>query len=102
MMFVVTSNPLVLPLIMLIWAIDIYMLLVSLRLILGQLSATRSSILCKALRELVDPIPNRVGEWLTACRSRKSPPWAQWVIVLGVGLVARYVLSSLVFSMCQT
>lgn len=102
MMFIVTSNPIALALIMLIWSIDLYLLAVSLRLILGQLSATRSSILCKALSELVDPIPNRLGEWLAARRSHPSPPWMRWGIVIGVGVIARHLLASSVLSMFPT
>ena len=91
-MIVYTTNILVVPLILSIWAIDFYLFAASVRLILGQLSATRSSVFCQALRELVDPVPARVESWLTVRRRRPIPSWISWVIVIGVGLVARHLL----------
>lgn len=96
-----TINMLVVPLILLIWAIDLYLFTASLRLILGQLSAARSSVLCQALRELVDPIPNRVESWLTAWRHRPTPGWVSWVIVISAVMVARHFLVLLIVRMCQ-
>ena len=91
-MIVYTTNILVLPLVLLIWSVDVYLLIVSLRLILGQLSATRNSRLRQAFQEIVDPIPNRVSAWLQERRDRPSPGWAPWIIVIGVGLVVRHLL----------
>jgi hypothetical protein len=100
-MIVYPINMLVVPLVLLVWATGFYLLAVSLRLVLGQLTATRSSVLCQALRELVDPIPNRVENWLTAWRRRPTPGWVSWVIVISAVIVARHVLVLLIVRMCQ-
>lgn len=83
-------------------AIDLYLFAASLRLILSQLSSTRTSTACRALRELVDPIPNHTSTWLEARRRKPSPPWVAWTIVIGAGLVARHLLTLFVVSMCRT
>ena len=90
------------PLILLIWAIDFYLFTASLRLILGQLSVTKSSVFCRALRELVDPIPAGVDDWLNAWRHGPKPRWVSWAIEIGVGRVARYFLITYIVSVCQT
>ena len=97
-----TTNIFAVPLVMLIWAIDVGLLVAPLRLIIGHLPATRSSVLAKALGELVDPILQRVDRSLAVRRYWPSPPWLSWVIVIGVGLVARHFLVLTLVSISQT
>lgn len=95
-----TTNILILPLLILLWTIDVWVLAASIRLILGQLSMTRSSRLCRALEEIVDPIPHRIDRRLTSWRRR--PPWLSWLIVIGAGLAARQLLVSVLLSGFRT
>ena len=60
-MIIHTTNVFAGPLILMIWAIDIYLLLASVRLITCQLQNTCSSRFCRGLELLIDPVPEAVG-----------------------------------------
>ena len=85
-------------LMMILWAADSYLFMVSLRLMLGLLPAIRSSRFFFGLREVTDGIPRRVDEWLTTWRRRSSAPSLPWIIVIVTTVIIRYVLRLLIMS----
>jgi hypothetical protein len=102
MIYLIPANPLAFPLMIIISAIDLYVFAASLRFTLGQLSATRTGTACRALQELVDPLPCRLDMWLTRWCGRPSPAWLSWLIVIGAGLAARQLLASILLSGFRT
>lgn len=100
-MIVYNSNILAVPLVILLWTVDVYLSVVGLRLLLGQLSVTRDSRVCQALQEIVDPLTRWVNHKLTAWRHRPSPGWIPWTTVIVAGLIIRHVLLMIVVSMSQ-
>lgn len=92
-MIIHTTNILTGPLLLGIWAIDIYLFLAAARLVLGRLSSTCNGRVCLALKLFTDPIPGRVLQRLQQRRASPVPLWQPWVIVLGSAVVIRHLLA---------
>ena len=86
------------PLILLVWLIDSYLFLASLRLVLGNIAATTHSPFCRGLRSFIDPIPQAVAQYIANHRGRPLPPYLPWLIVLGTGIVVRHVVLGIILS----
>ena len=89
-------NILALPLVILLWTVDVYLFVAGLRLLLGQLSATRDSRVCQALQQIVDPLVLCVNQKLVAWRDRPGPRWIPWTTVIVGGLIVRHLLLMIV------
>ena len=98
-MIIFTTNMSIfaLPFLLAIWAMDLYLLLASIRLILPRISGDRPSRWCMTLRQFTDPIPEAIGRWLSARGARSTPNWLPWVIVILGSLVLRHLLIWIVF-----
>ena len=81
---------LALPVLLLIWSIDLWLLLASVRLILGWIPAAGRA--CQALSRLTDPVPQVVHGWLSRRGHKPVPTWLLWLIVLLAALVVRHLL----------
>ncbi|MBN1509493.1 MAG: hypothetical protein JW955_21780 [Sedimentisphaerales bacterium] len=93
------NNIFALPLVLLAGCLDAFVLLAGLRLILGQLAATRNSRTCAATAELTDPAVRAVDSLLTRYAHRPMRPWVSWAIVILVALVVRH-LAVRVIGLC--
>ena len=85
------------PLLLLAWAIDLYLTMAGLRLVLSQLRGEWAVRLSRNLAELTDGIPNS----LTRCLSRGHlvvRAWVPWTIVIAVGLIVRHALLRLILA----
>ena len=83
------------PVMLLVWAADIYVFLASVRLILGRVAGARDSQTFCCLQHLTDGLPQRVERLL--CReSLAGPTWLPWGIVMGGAIVLRHLLIGLV------
>ena len=88
-----SGNLLALPLLIAIWAIDIYLLMIGVRLLAEQLSGTSAAHLCQGLQPITDKIPMAIRRWLVArSQGRPTASWAPWAITIGGGLVLRHIL----------
>ena len=81
---------LALPVLLLIWSIDLWLLLASVRLILGWIPAAGRA--CQALSRLTDPVPQVVHGWLSRRRQKPVPAWLPWLIVTVSSLLLRHIL----------
>ena len=88
-----TSNILVGPLILLIWVIDIYVFLASVRLILGRWPRSRDSRFYHHLELFTNPVAEMVDKYLRLRQGRPTPSGAAWVIVLFGGIILRHLLA---------
>ena len=59
-MIINTTNILAAPLLLAIWAIDIYIFLVCLRLLLSRFAGNPAAQVCQGLRVITDPLPMAV------------------------------------------
>jgi hypothetical protein len=92
-----TTNILALPLVLCIWAVDLYLLMACARLILGKWSGETAARICHGLKPITDPLPMAIRRWLQGHRGNLIPGWVPWAIVIGAGLVLRHLLIALVF-----
>lgn len=95
-MMIYTTNMLAAPLVLLLWAVDLYMVVLAIRLIAGRLSGHRARELCACLRPFIDHWPSAVGKWMTPWMIRPIPPWLPWAIVAVGVLTIRQALACLV------
>jgi hypothetical protein len=88
-----TTNVLALPLVFCIWAVDLYLLLACVRLILGKWSGETAARICHSLKPITDPLPMAIRRWLVARgQGRPTANWVPWAITIGGGLVLRHLL----------
>ena len=93
-MILYTTNILSLPILLLIWAIDLYLLAAGIRLILSRIPAASGA--SRGLGGFTDPVPGVVGSWLSAIRRKAVPAWLPWLLVGAVALILRQLLILLI------
>jgi len=92
-MIIYATNILTFPLVIVVWAIDAYLLLISVRLIAGQLKSVCGNGLCQGLKSLTDPIPQTLHRKIVGSKGRNVSEWISWLIViLGAFLIRHLVL----------
>ena len=75
-----------------VWALDSFLFLVALRVVLSASARGRSSHCQAALRQLTDPAVVRVEQWLSGHVQRPAPTWAPWLTVMVTVTLARSAL----------
>lgn len=93
-MIIFTTNTSIfaLPVLLAIWALDLYLLLAAIPLILSRISGDRPNHWCMSLRQFTDPIPMAIHRWLMRRRTTPIPGWMPWLIVILGCLVLRHLL----------
>ena len=89
-MVIHTTNIIAGPLVMVVWLIDIYLLLISIRLLTSRLKGMFFDRLCKNLKPITDPIPQIIHHKIVRYRHRQVPEWISWLIVLSVLFCVRH------------
>lgn len=91
------SNPFVLPLLVLVWSIDAWLWLASIRLILGQLPSFRTGSVCQCLKRLTDTLPQVLGRSISRWAKKQMPLWLTWLVtVASLVMIRDLVLSFMV------
>ncbi len=94
-----TTNILALPLVLIVWAVDMYMFLLLVRIIAGRLDGEHAGRLCELLKPFTDTPPQTVGRWLTRRTANPLKPWVPWAIVALAGLILRHLTVAIIASM---
>jgi uncharacterized protein YggT (Ycf19 family) len=97
-MMIYTTNVFAAPLIMVVWAIDVYVFMFSLRLLLSQLPSTLDSRFCRGLGLFTDPVVETVRRWLFKYRRKPVANWMPCLTVVLAGLIVRHLLIWVVVS----
>ena len=79
-MIIHTNNIFAGPLILLVWAIDLFLFLCMVRLFLSRISGDMAKRACAGLEGLTDPVPRAVQGWLSVVRKHPVPAWPPWVL----------------------
>lgn len=87
-----TTNILAAPLVLIIWCIDVYIFLASVRLVLGRLRAATLAKVRLGLQQFTDPLPQSLHIWMSARFRKPLRAWVSWGIVLFGCFVLRHVL----------
>ncbi len=96
-MIIYTTNILALPLILLVWAIDLYLLLAGIRLLLSRIRSSRTHSFCLVIRRFTDPLPCAVRQWLSTRQTKPVPNWLPWLIVGAGAVLIRHILILIMF-----
>jgi len=89
-MIVLTPN--ILPGV-LVWAIDIYVFLACIRLVLPKLTrAAWAARFVDGLKPFTDPLPEAVERYLGKRSAGPVPSWLPWLIVIGIALLLEQVI----------
>lgn len=97
-MIIYTTNILAAPLILVVWCIDIYLLMASLRLFLGNFHSKQCITIRLALQKFTDPLPQTLSIWLSTRCGKSLPNWQSWFLVIAGSLVVRHLMVLLVFA----
>ena len=93
---IVTNNPMLLPIVMTVWALDLFTLMIVMRLLLGMLPGLRTSRVVERLGDWIDPLADHMGDRVARWRRRPSPPWLSWNCLILAVLLLRNVLLALI------
>lgn len=89
---IITTNILALPVVLLLWSLDAFVMLASIRLLLGQLAADWAARASSGLAPLTDWAPDNLQRLLEGKFRFPVRSWVAWAVVIGVALVLRHVL----------
>lgn len=86
------------PLILVAWALDMYLFLCAVRLVSGLLRHPAAAKVGAALRPVTDPGPRALENWLRRKAKGTPRPWVPWLIVCLGAVVLRQALVALVIA----
>ena len=88
---IVVHNLLALPILILVWMCDCYLVFISLRAI-AQLPSIRNTTLARAVRDVSDPLGSRVSRGLAALHPRAASPRITYLTSAVILILMRHVL----------
>ena len=86
------SNLFNLPLLIIIWLLEVYLYLATARLIVAKIPSARQSHFLQQLKLLVDFVPNALSQKLVKWKDKTIPSWLAWFIVMLSGFILRQAL----------
>ena len=92
------TNILAGPLVLLVWLIDTYLFIVTVRLVLGQVGTADLLAARRTLQQITDPPARAVHRWISRRRNRPTPIWVAWPVVLLGGLILRHLLLAIILA----
>lgn len=92
------SNLFNLPLLIVIWLIEAYLLFASARLIVARIPSARQTHFYQNLKLLVDFVPEALRRKLAKWKDKSIPLWLAWFIVILSGFILRQALIVIVTS----
>jgi hypothetical protein len=92
MIIFTTTNILALPVLILAWTADVFLLFSVLRLLLGRLPSLAGSQVSMLLKALVDPVHDAVDSWIAEWRKEKTPKYVAWFVLIAALMVIRQLL----------
>jgi len=95
-MIVYRTSILALPIVILIWVLDTYLIMTAARHLLRRSSGDRAVRACSCLRHFTDPPAEAVRHWLLLRTARAVPSWLPWLFVITVVVVIRHLLAMIV------
>ena len=80
------------PLLLVVWAIDVYLFLACIRLGCNLFKGSGAARLRGTLRPVTDPLPEAISGRLSGHLRRPVPLWLSWLLVFLLGMVLRQLL----------
>lgn len=95
---VVIRNPLVLPVLVLLWSIDAWLWLASIRLVLFRVHTGPAGRIGQGLAKITDPLPGATGQCIRQLTTRQPPLWLTWLLTVFAVVAVRSVVVSVLVS----
>ena len=92
------TNILAGPLVLIVWLIDTYLFIVTVRLVLGQFGTANLLAARRTLQQITDPPARTVHRWISRRRKRPTPVWVAWPVILLGGLILRHLLLAIILT----
>jgi len=89
---------LTLPIAILIWILDTYLIMTAARHLLRRFSGDRAVQACSCLRHFTDPPAEAVRHWLRLRMDRTVPSWLPWLFVITAVVILRHLLAMIIVS----
>ena len=93
---IVIQNPFVFPVLLIIWSIDAWLWLASLKFVLEKLNPNHQ--MAVSLSRMVDTLVKTSGRLFSKCLKKEFPEWLLWLITFVALIALRYLLVSLIVS----
>ena len=91
---IIISNPFVFPILVIIWSMDAWLWLASVRLILEKLIPNNQ--LTISLSKIVDPLAKLADRLMLKYLKKRLPQWLSWIAIFFTLISIRYLLISLI------
>ena len=91
-MMIVIHNLLLLPLVMFVWCLQALLMLLGLHLLLRSIEEKRGRRIEVRLASLIDPVEERVRQWIMRCFGRRLPSWLFYSALFVIGLCFQQML----------
>ena len=92
------TNPFTLLLLILLWSINAWLFMATVRLLIDKFSSNPSGKICQCLSEIVDPLPNRIDRWIFSGTKQRIPAWLTWVTTFVALIIVRHFLILFIIS----
>ena len=84
------------PLLLVLWALDLYLLAIAIRLLVAGTSGRRIG-----LEAITDPVPTWLRRWIENRRAKPVAPWIPWAVVIAGAAICRHVLICVLLSLSK-
>lgn len=95
-MIIYPLNILMLPLLLIVWAIDAYLFIAAVRWLSRQIAP--ESALASRLQQITQPPVHRISNWLSRKVNPQAASWLSWVILLLGLFVIRHAIITFMFA----
>ena len=78
------------PIVLLIWAVEFYLFMIIVRLLLASFKITANNVHCLNLKAMVDPAYAKVKAFLV--KHYTVPDWLSWTVLIFALIIVRKIL----------
>ena len=89
---IIMPHPFSLPLVLSAWAIDIYILIIVLRLIVDKMPRLHDTAFSHSLRRITEPVGQFTHRLLSRWMRGTPPNWVIWATVVATAYIVRQIL----------
>lgn len=95
---VFVSNPFLLPVLVLIWSMDVWLWLALIRLVLHRARPGPASTINQAVANITDPLTRLTSRCINHLSAKPMPSWLPWIVTFLIVAITRQVLWSVLLT----
>ena len=93
---VIYTNPITLPILVLIWSMDAWLWLAAIRAVLCRLESVHANHICQAIAQVIEPITELAKRTISRFTTRQIPQWSLLLAAALAMITIRQILLSIV------